>query len=195
MSKKFIVTVFLVVAFILGFARFTGNSTTSTDKQPLPPQDSLNAMIGKPALDFTLNDQAGKPFTLSAMKGKTVILFFNEGIGCYPACWNQIAALGTDSNLNNDKIITASVVVDSPSDWTTAFKKMPDLNKEMLLFDTSKVVSTKYELLSLGSSMHKSSAPGHTYIIVDQSGIVRYVKDDVQMGIRNSDLQAEVDKL
>lgn len=194
MSKNFIITLLLVVAVMLGFAKLTGGNKISTDQHLTPTKLSLDAMIGQPAPDFTLNDQTGKPFTLSAMKGKKVILFFNEGIGCYPACWNQIAALGTDKSLNNDKITTASVVVDNPSDWTTAFKKMPDLNKETLLFDTSKVISTNYGLLSLESSMHKNSAPGHTYIIVDQAGIVRYVKDDVQMGVRNSELQTEAAK-
>ena len=195
MSKKFIITLFLVVVIMLGFAKFTGSNKTSSDQPVSTPNDSLDAMVGKPAPDFSLNNQAGKLFKLSDMRGKKVVLFFNEGIICYPACWNQVAALGSDKDLNTDKVMTASVVVDNPSDWSSAFKKMPELNKEMLLFDSDKAVSMRYGMLNLGGSMHKGSKPGHTYIIIDQNGIVRYVKDDAQMGIRNSELLAEVAKL
>lgn len=195
MSKKFIVILLIAVIAVIGIAKATSSNKTSIDHPIIASNTSLSAMVGKPAPDFSLNDQAGRPFTLSAMKGKAVILFFNEGIMCYPACWNQVAALGTDKNLNTDKIVTASVVVDTVSNWTTAFKKMPELGKETLLFDSDKDVSIQYGMLSLDSSMHKGSTPGHTYIIVDQNGIVRYVMDDTQMGIRNSDLQAEAAKL
>ena len=195
MSKKFIIAMSLVVIIMLGSTIFAGNSDSPSNQQLATPNNSLSSMVGKPAPDFSLTTQAGTLFTLSAMRGKKVILFFNEGIMCYPACWNQVAALGTDKKLNTDKIITASVVVDTVSNWTTAFKKMPELGKETMLFDSSKTVSIKYGMLSLDSSMHKGSTPGHTYIIVDQDGIVRYAMDDTQMGLRNSDLQAEVDKL
>lgn len=195
MSKKMVIILVLVGAIMLGAAKITGSNETNNNQHMMAPNDALNAMVGKPAPDFTLENQAGMPFTLSSMKGKKVILFFNEGIICYPACWNQVAALGTDKSLNTDKVITASVVVDNTSDWTAAFKKMPDLNKETLLFDSSAIASAKYGMLSLDSSMHKGSKPGHTYVIVDSSGIIRYVKDDSQMGIRNSELQSEISKI
>lgn len=195
MSKKLVIILILVGAIMLGAAKVTSSNKTTSNQHMMAPNDALNAMVGKPAPDFTLENQVGMPFTLSSMKGKKVVLFFNEGIMCYPACWNQIAALGTDKSLNTDKVITASVVVDNTSDWTAAFKKMPDLNKGTLLFDSSATVSEKYGTLSLDSSMHKGSKPGHTYVIVDSGGIVRYVKDDSQMGVRNSELQAELAKL
>ncbi len=196
MSKKFIIAIVLGVIIMVVSANFIGNKDTSSIQHITTPNDSLSAMVGKPAPDFSLKDQSGKLLTLSYMIGKkNVILFFNEGIMCYPACWNQIAALGTDKALNNDKTITASVVVDTPDNWTAAIKKMPDLGKETLLFDSSKAVSMKYGMLNLDSSMHKGSTPGHTYIIIDQKGIVRYAKDDTAMGINNDMLVNEAAKL
>lgn len=43
--------------------------------------------------------------------------------------------------------------------------------------------------------MHKGDFPGHTYIIIDKAGIVRFTKDDPQMGIRNDEIKKELDKL
>ena len=43
--------------------------------------------------------------------------------------------------------------------------------------------------------MHKGQFPGHTYLIIDKEGIVRFIKDDVQMAVRNDELKAELEKL
>ena len=114
---------------------------------------------------------------------------------CYPACWNQMAALGTDVQLNNSDVLSASIVVDSPQHWEKAFKQMPDLAKGTVLFDTEKSVSEQYGMLSLESSMHKGSTPGHTYLIVDQNGVVRYTLDDPKMSIQNNELVSELKKI
>lgn len=37
---------------------------------------AIESLIGKPAPDFTLNDQNGQPVTLSALRGKPVLLNF-----------------------------------------------------------------------------------------------------------------------
>jgi len=47
----------------------------------------------------------------------------------------------------------------------------------------------------LESSMHRGQFPGHTYVLIDKQGIVRFIKDDVQMAVRNKELIAEVNKL
>ena len=43
--------------------------------------------------------------------------------------------------------------------------------------------------------MHPGSLPGHTYVVIDKKGIVRYIFDDPNMGIRNDQLVAEITKL
>ena len=35
--------------------------------------------VGQPAPDFTLNDQDGKPFTFSSLRGSRVVLVFYRG--------------------------------------------------------------------------------------------------------------------
>lgn len=187
-NKKFFLLILAMIAVIFGYA---------LTRQASPPPakaefSSLDSMVGKPAPDFTLKDQKGKDFKLSSLRGKTVVLFFNEGIMCYPACWNQIAALGTDEKLNNGSVVSASIVTDSFSAWDSAFKKMPELDRGVILFDSFADVSKTYGMLSLESSMHKGAKPGHTYVIIDQKGVIRYTKDDPSMGIRNTEIDQKV---
>lgn len=46
---------------------------------PSYPKPQIPAATGQPAPDFTLNDQDGKPFTLSARRGHWVLLFIYRG--------------------------------------------------------------------------------------------------------------------
>ncbi len=151
--------------------------------------------LGKTAPDFTLSDMNGKSYTLSSLKGKKVVLFFNEGIMCYPACWDQVAAFGSDPDFNTKDVVTLSITVDAPQSWTEAITKMPDLAKATILSDQNRTVSREYSVLSLPSSMHKGLYPGHTYFVIDRTGVIRFALDDPQMAIRNQQILSEVNKI
>ena len=43
------------------------------------PKPQLSFASLQPAPDFTLNDQDGKPFTLSSLRGSRVVLVFYRG--------------------------------------------------------------------------------------------------------------------
>jgi peroxiredoxin Q/BCP len=68
--------------------------------EPTPAEDAL---VGKPAPDFTAKSQGGKPVHIAALKGKNVVLYFypkDETAGCTKeACsfrdaWDSIAKTG-----------------------------------------------------------------------------------------------------
>lgn len=155
---------------------------------------TFNSLIDKPAPDFTLESYGGEKITLSELKGKNVILFFNEGLMCYPSCWNQIAAFGKDTELAK-KAVILSITIDPKNNWKQATDKMPELAAATVLFDSNRQVSQTYGVLTLPSSMHKGQFPGHSYVLIDKEGVVRFIKDDVSMAVRNNELAAEVDKL
>lgn len=194
MSKKLIL-ILVVIGLVMFGAASLVKSGSGTKEGPAKGQQPLGSMVGKPAPDFSLQNQRGETFKLSDMRGKKTVLFFNEGIMCYPACWNQMAALSTDGQLNNSEVLSASIVVDPVEHWGKAFQQMPDLAKGTVLFDTDKLVSEQYGMLSLESSMHRGSMPGHTYLVIDQDGVVRYVLDDPKMAIQNKILVAELQKI
>lgn len=189
---KFKITlVVLMISFfgLIVFSRTNNNSQSNTQK------NTFSDLVGKKAPNFELSAYDGSKVSLDNLKGKTIILFFNEGIVCYPACWNQVAALGTDNDLNSDSVATYSIVPDQQSQWDAAIRQQPDLGKEPLLIDDSLKMSQDYGVLGLSSSMHKGAKPGHTYVIIDKDGVVRYTYDDPTMGIQNNLLKQELAKL
>ncbi len=156
---------------------------------------SLDELVGKPAPKFSLTDINGKEYSTENLKGKNVVLFFNEGLMCYPACWNQIAKFGSDSRFNSNDTIALSIVLDPKKDWSEAIAKMPELAAAKTLFDDGGYAARAFNVLKLPSSMHYGLLPGHTYVVIDKAGIVRYVFDDPRMAIRNDDIFAKVQTL
>lgn len=155
---------------------------------------SLDDLLDKPLPVIQLADKAGNEVAIESYKGKNVVLFFSEGLMCYPACWDQIAAFGSDPRFNTDDTVALSVVADSAKDWEKAIAKMPKLAGATTLFDKGAAVSKKLGLLTLSSSMHKGSLPGHTYIVVDKQGVVRYVLDDPNMALGNELMLKAIEK-
>lgn len=198
----------IIILLIVIFASLSNNSNKEPEQQAVGQQDmsshhqsqasseeAFNALLDKKAPNFDLESYDGKRYNLEKLKGKKVVIFFTEGLMCYPSCWNQMAAFGQDKAFNNPDVVTLNIAVDSKSEWTDAVNKMPELAKAIVLFDTDRNVSNKYGTLTLPSSMHKGQFPGHTYLILDREGTVKYLFDDVQMGVRNEELKKELDKI
>ncbi len=198
----------LVSFILLGLGYFLYQSSPQNQGQPsaggdpmhagaamAANTDTLNSLIGNPLPDIQLSDADGKVFTASDFMGKNTVLFFNEGLMCYPACWNQMASFGSDQRFNSDDIQAISVVVDSAIDWQTAIDKMPQLAKAATMFDANAKTSRRLGLLTTASSMHKGSLPGHTYVVLDKEAVVRYVFDDPNMAIANDMLFGKIEAL
>lgn len=114
---------------------------------------------------------------------------------CYPACWNQIVAFGKDTTFKQKNTVVLNITVDSKEEWKKAIDKMPELSGNTVILDPDRTVANLYGVLSLNSSMHRGQFPGHTYILIDKDGIVRFTKDDDQMAVRNNELITEINKL
>ena len=212
--KVAIVAIFsTLIILILGIALVSATNNSSTSSAQQSPQsqggdmsshhqaaqpadkNTFSSLLNKEAPDFTLPSFDGKATRLKDLRGKKVVLFFTEGIMCYPACWNQMASLGKDVRLNTNNVVSLSITVDKSADWQQAVKQMPDLASGTILLDSDRSISSQYGVLTLSSSMHKGQFPGHTYLIVDEKGIVRYEFDDPQMEIRDDQLIQELGKI
>jgi len=189
---KFWLVLLGIILLLVGVAVFGEKPKPSPNEAQ---RVSFANLKGKPAPDFSLPSYDGKTYKLSQFRGKKVMLFFNEGIMCYPACWNQVAALGQDPRFNNDGVAAFSIVPDERREWVQAVRKMPELAQATILLDFGTAVSAKYDTLNLDSSMHRGSKPGHTYVLVDAKGIIRYTKDDAGMGIHDDELAQELSKI
>lgn len=193
-NKKMLLIVVVIglLAGILVYALAGANKIT--DSSPTG-KFLFSEAVGQKAPDFSLESIDGKSVKLSDYKGKNVVLFFNEGSMCYPACWDQMSEFENDERFNSNNTIAFSILVDSKTEWQKIIAQVPKLEKAKILFDTLKSVSKSYDVLSLQSSMHRGSFPGHTYFIIDKDGVVRYILDDPQMAIRNDKLASEIAKL
>lgn len=194
-DKKSFIVIGLIVVLVLFVAwvlfKTSNNPATGGQTSVSDP----NSLVGKPMPNIQLTDKDGKPYFSDSFKGKNVVLFFNEGIMCYPACWNQIAQFGIDSRFNDQDTIAFSVVTDQPSQWQQAIQKMPDLAKAIILFDQGSNVSRQFGLLTVPSSMHKGANPGHSYLVLDKQGMVRFVYDDPSMAINNDMISKKIAEL
>ena len=159
------------------------------------PNSKLDNLLNKPAPGFSLNDRNGKNYSTENLKGKKVVLFFSEGLVCYPACWNQIASFATDQRFNTPDTVALSVVLDSPEDWQKITQKMDGIDKANIVFDKGGQISRIFGMMSVTSSMRQGTSPGHTYVIIDKQGVVRYVYDDPSMALRNDLIALELAKL
>jgi len=156
------------------------------------PTASLDNLLNKPSPEFSFSDGEGNVYTSDNLRGKDVVLFFNEGLMCYPACWNQIASFSKDLRFAGENTVVLSVIADPQKDWLRAVEEMPELGAATVVFDTGASVSAKFGVLWTPSSMHPGSLPGHTYVLIDKSGVVRSVLDDPRMGINNDVLLAQI---
>ena len=206
-NKTPLITIIITIAVVLGLGYLLYKSSPKNQPQTAVVDDmhggsygapitkQLNSLVGKTLPDIQLSDKDGKTYTAADFKGKYTVFFFNEGLMCYPACWNQIAAFGSDERMNSDQIQAISVVVDSAKDWQRAIDKMPPLAKANTMFDAGAMASQRLGMLTTASSMHRGSLPGHTYLLIDKEGIVRYVFDDPNMAIANDVLFIKINEL
>lgn len=195
-----IVAMTLIIAFTIGGIYVAGKGSVSpadgaTGSGGGEAVGSFNELLNKQVPGFSLRDKSGNVYTPENLKGKKVVLFFNEGIMCYPACWNQVVALSTDPRLNGADTVSLSVVIDSKAQWDSAMQKMPELSKAKIVFDFDRSVSSNFGMLTVPSSMHYGSFPGHTYLVIDREGVVRYALDDPRMAINNNLIYDELQKI
>ena len=129
---------------------------------------------GQPAPPIVLASTAGGTFDLSTLKGKTVLLYFQEGVGCQP-CWDQMRDIQTQraefAAAGIDEFVT---ITSNPLDLLTR-KLAQDKIPGPVLADTGLAVSKTYHANQYG--MMGDSADGHTFIVVGPDGVIRWRAD------------------
>jgi peroxiredoxin len=146
--------------------------------------------VGSPAPDFTLDSTAGRPFTLSSLRGKNVLLAFFP-LAFTRTCTQEMCAFTEDySQFQSVDTIVVPISVDSVP-TLKEFKAKERIGVE-LLSDFKREVSRRY-----GTLNEEKFSSNRAYVVVDRQGIVRWTFVEETSGSRREDaeLLAELKKL
>lgn len=142
---------------------------------------SKESAAGAKAPAFTLKTTAGTTVSLADYRGKTVILYFNEGAGC-GACTQQMAGIEKNPGFAEAGITVLPIVMN------TRAEIQPDLDsmgvKTPYLLDDG-TVSKAYDVL--GKGMH-ANLPGHGFVLIDGNGIERWQAEYPSMWLDPAEL-------
>ncbi len=159
----------VAVLGVIFFLSHTGGSAS----------DQYNCTVGNPgpgqqAPAIQLPSTDGGTFDLSATRGKTVLLYFQEGLGCEP-CWTQLKEI--DAQMSAFHTLGISQVVTITTDPLDALaQKVADEGvTSPVLSDRSLAVSTMYQTNQYG--MMGASRDGHSFIVVGPDGRIMWRAD------------------
>jgi len=129
---------------------------------------------GAAAPPFTLPSTTGQQVSLSTFRGKSVLLYFHEGLGCQP-CWDQIRDLdAAASQLKAAGVDQLLSITSGPVDLI-AQKMADDKLTATALADTDLSVSRTYNANQFG--MMGTDRDGHSFILVGPDGRIQWRAD------------------
>ncbi len=129
---------------------------------------------GQIAPGFALASSSGGTVSLASLHGKTVLLYFQEGLTCQP-CWDQIKDLERSSSAVHaagiDQVLS---ITTDPVDLLTQKTGDEGLSTPVLS-DPNMTVSRVYHANDYG--MMGDSRDGHTFLLVDGQGRIVWRAD------------------
>jgi len=166
-----VAVVALGMIFYLNAVNSQGSSSNGSSAYPYVV---ANPGQGQVAPEIKLPATNGTTFDLAAQRGKTVLLFFQEGLSCEP-CWTQIKDM--EANWSDFKALGITEMVSIITDPLDALRqKVADEGiSTPLLSDQSFAVSQTYNANDYG--MMSGSTDGHTFIVVGPDGRITWRAD------------------
>lgn len=161
----------VLVVTVVGLMMWTSRSTT-TD-------------VVRTAPGFTLTDTTGAQVSLAGLRGKPVLLYFNEGAGC-GSCLQQMAAIERDSAFQEAQVQVLPIVMSSRRQIADDMRQF-GVKTPFLLDDGT--VSKAYGVL--GKGMH-AGLPGHGFVLIDAEGYQRWQGEYPSMWLAPGELMKHV---
>jgi peroxiredoxin len=158
------------------YATYQNSSTAVSGTTPRGDYQVGRPGAGEKAPQFTLPSSAGGKVSLSTYRGKRVLLYFQEGVGCQP-CFDQITDLEKDAAkikaAGIDQVIS---ITTSPLDAVTQKSKDMGLTTPVLS-DPDVSVSRAYRANEYRMQMMGPNFDGHSFLLVDPDGTIRWRAD------------------
>jgi peroxiredoxin len=129
---------------------------------------------GAPAPTLDLRSTRGGSFNLSRQRGKTTLVYFQEGVGCQP-CWDQIRDLERQWPKLKALGIDQMVSVTGNTLGQLRTKAGDEGLRTPVLADPGLAQSRAWSADRYG--MMGGSADGHSFVVVDPRGTIRFRAD------------------
>lgn len=161
----------LLVAAVVAVGLVTSRPTESTALRAAPP--------------FTLTDTTGETRSLRDFRGQNVVLYFSEGAGCQ-SCLVQMAEIEKVSSQFDAANLVVLPIVMNTREQIVADMAVNGVRTPFLLDDGT--VSAAYG--TIGKGMH-SNLPGHSFVVIDATGMQRWYGEYPGMWLDPDDLLAQ----
>jgi len=173
------ITTGLVAAVVLILISSIALANRSDNSNIIGKKSAFPYAIAKPASgavapDFVLPSTKGGTIKLSDYRGKSVLLFFHEGIGCQP-CWDQIRDLENDEAKLKSAGIDQLLTITSGPTRLIAQKMNDDGLTAIALGDTNLEISKIYHANQYG--MMGDTRDGHSFVLVGPDGKIDWRAD------------------
>jgi len=164
----------VITLAVIFFLSNQGRPSAGTDQAGKYTFQVGSPGVGEMAPAIQLWSTAGSTFDLASQRGKTVLLYFQEGLTCQP-CWDQLKDI--QSNISQFKALGIDTIVSITTDPLDALRqKVSDEGLTIpVLSDPLLVVSQAYT--ANGYGMMGNSRDGHTFIVVGPDGRIRWRAD------------------
>lgn len=169
----------LGIVYSFDTTRRTQTPTTQPVGTPASLAGQYRFQVGTPgpgamAPNIRLASSDGTEFNLAALRGKTVLLFFQEGIMC-PACWDQIRDI--EANFAQFRALGIDQMVSISTDSRDVLKQKDAIDhyQTPLLSDPNLAVSHTYTTNQYG--MMGDHMNGHSFILVGPEGKILWRAD------------------
>lgn len=136
--------------------------------------------VGQPAPDFTLSSTSGDKVTLSALRGRTVLLAFFP-LAFTSTCTAELCEMRDDyAQFEAENVTILPISVDSVP-TLKEYRRMHDLGVD-LLSDFRREASRSYGVL-----LQEQFFSARAYFLIDAEGILRWRHVEEVLGHRRSD--------
>jgi peroxiredoxin len=129
---------------------------------------------GSAAPTFTLTSATGGQVSLTAFRGRNVLLYFQEGLSCQP-CWDQIKDLEQNQAALKTAGVDAVLSITTDPANLIGQKVADEMLTTPVLSDPSLRVSHAYNANQYG--MMGEMRDGHSFILVGADGRIRWRAD------------------
>ena len=156
---------------------------TAIASQTIPP-------VGQQAPDFTLPSTSGEQVTLSALRGKPVLIAFFP-LAFSSTCTAELCEMRDDHDQFAERgVVVLPISVDST--YSLKEYKAKHNMKVDLLSDFKREVSRRYGVLN-----EDRFFSNRAYFLIDRFGVVRweYVEENPGSRRQDAELLAQIDKL